>query len=115
MGCGPLSGSRHANEENAVEGALGNLHECVDVLRRPPDRLLADLELAFALSKSNLMVNAENVTILWGETSARRVGDWLGRTCWRMQRRGRTAKVPQTPKGVQHMLQIFFKISQRHS
>ncbi len=55
----------HGDKESSVEAALGKLHEFVDILRSPTNRLrrestkLVNVELTSALCKAKIIVDAE--------------------------------------------------------
>ena len=55
----------HGDKESPVEAALGELYECVDILRTPTNRLrrkstkLVDVELTSAFCKATIIVDAE--------------------------------------------------------
>jgi Ni,Fe-hydrogenase III large subunit len=60
-----LEAAMHGDKESPVEAALGELYECVDILRTPTNRLrckstkLVDVELTSALCKAKIIVDAE--------------------------------------------------------
>ena len=60
-----LEAAMHGDKESSVEAALGELHNCVDVLRSPTNRLrrestkLVDVELTSALCEAKIVIDAE--------------------------------------------------------